>query len=142
MIAWSSASVRARRLPGRGRRALLVKGVVRAAAPAADTDRAFGRHVEEPASRAESCLHVVPGLLQTREYVAAISHARPFDAAEVMKGQLQRLLDVTEKSAHVSIRVLPFGAGSHAGIGGAFQLLHCEVGAPHCMKGPTHEQEG
>ncbi|MFD4755217.1 Scr1 family TA system antitoxin-like transcriptional regulator [Streptomyces sp. NPDC058426] len=65
-----------------------------------------------------------------------------FDAAEVMKGQLQRLLDVTEESAHVSIRVLPFGAGLHAGIDGAFQLLHCEVGAPDCMKGPTHEQEG
>ncbi|MGW3485766.1 Scr1 family TA system antitoxin-like transcriptional regulator [Streptomyces sp. NPDC001054] len=82
MIAWSSASVRARRLPGRGRRALLVEG------------------------------------------------------------HLQRLLDLTEESAHVSIRVLPFGAGLHAGIDGAFQLLHCEVGAPHCMKGPTHEQEG
>ncbi|MGE9692446.1 MULTISPECIES: hypothetical protein [unclassified Streptomyces] len=38
--------------------------------------------------------------------------------------------------------MLPSGAGLHAGIDGAFQLLHCEVGAPHCMKGPTHEQEG
>ncbi|WP_433342095.1 helix-turn-helix domain-containing protein [Streptomyces sp. CA-253872] len=132
-------------------------------------------HLEELASRAESYLHVVPGLLQTREYATAVVEGghkfasraevrrfvdlrmarqavlsgenalslwcvldesalhRQVGGLEVLRGQWQRLLDVTKENSKISIQVLPFGAGSHAGVDGAFQLLHFEVGAPVCI---------
>ncbi|KIF73636.1 transcriptional regulator [Streptomyces sp. 150FB] len=55
---------------------------------------------------------------------------RVVGAPEVMRGQLQRLLDVTEEHKHVAVQVLPFEAGAHAGIDGPFQLLHFQVGSP------------
>ncbi|MGN5633254.1 helix-turn-helix domain-containing protein [Streptomyces sp. AC154] len=132
-------------------------------------------HLEGMAAKAESFLHVVPGLLQTREYATAIvesSHKwsskhevrrfvdlrlarqnavtrenpielrcildeaalrRVVGGAEVMKNQLQRLLDASEGSGDVAIQVLPFTAGPHSGIDGSFQLLHFQAGPPVCV---------
>jgi len=129
-------------------------------------------HLEDMASRAESYLHVIPGLLQTEKYATAIvegSHKWPspeqvkqfvdlrlarqaalirdkpiamwcvldeaalrrvIGSPEIMRGQLQHLLDVMEERDHVSLQVLPFSAGAHAGIDGPFQLLHFQVGPP------------
>ncbi|MGY1451741.1 DUF5753 domain-containing protein [Streptomyces sp. SS8] len=49
---------------------------------------------------------------------------------EVMKSQLERLLEVAEEHGHVVVQVLPFEAGAHAGIDGSFQLLHFPAGSP------------
>ncbi|MFD5689666.1 helix-turn-helix domain-containing protein [Streptomyces rubiginosohelvolus] len=48
----------------------------------------------------------------------------------VMKGQLERLLAVTHDRSNVSVQVLPFEVGAHAGIDAPFQLLEFEVGSP------------
>ncbi|WP_329371973.1 helix-turn-helix domain-containing protein [Streptomyces sp. NBC_00669] len=129
-------------------------------------------HLEGMASKAESYLTMVPGLLQTRDYAASVveqsqqwpskreiarfvdlrmarqavltretplSMSCVLDEAalrrvigdpDVMRAQLQRLLDVTEEHAHVVIQVLPFGSGAHAGMNGPFRLLHFPVGPP------------
>lgn len=129
-------------------------------------------NLESMASKAESYLHFVPGLLQTREYAtsiversqewssnreitrfvdlrlarqAALTRESPLDfwcvldeaalrrvvgGPEVMKGQLERLVTVTEEHANVAIQVLPFEIGAHAGIDGSFQLLHFPAGEP------------
>ncbi|WP_328377075.1 helix-turn-helix transcriptional regulator [Streptomyces sp. NBC_00440] len=129
-------------------------------------------HLEGMASKSESFLQVVPGLLQTREYAVsiversqvwsskrevnrfvdlrlarqdALTRDQPLNlwcildeaalrrvvgSPEVMKGQLEWLLKVTDEYSHVAIQVLPFDAGAHAGIDGPFQLLHFQVGPP------------
>ncbi|HWU08353.1 MAG TPA: helix-turn-helix transcriptional regulator [Streptomyces sp.] len=51
----------------------------------------------------------------------------------VMKGQLERLLEVAEGASNVVIQVLPFDVGPHAGIDGPFQLLHFPMGPPVCV---------
>ncbi|MFE9412325.1 helix-turn-helix domain-containing protein [Streptomyces sp. NPDC006704] len=48
----------------------------------------------------------------------------------VMKAQLQHLVDVADEHPNVTIQVLPFKAGAHAGIDGAFTLLHFPAGPP------------
>ncbi|MFD7065805.1 helix-turn-helix domain-containing protein [Streptomyces sp. NPDC059913] len=117
-------------------------------------------------------LHVIPGLLQTREYATSIvgqSRAwrskrevdrfvdlrmrrqavlaredplnlrcvldeavlrRVTGSPEVMRGQLESLLEVTEQHEHVGIQVLPFDAGRHAPPDGSFHLLGFQVGSP------------
>ncbi|MEU8735912.1 helix-turn-helix domain-containing protein [Streptomyces halstedii] len=55
---------------------------------------------------------------------------RTVGGPEVMREQLEALLEATEGRPHVGIQVLPFEAGAHAGIDGAFQLLGFEVGSP------------
>ncbi|SFK36221.1 helix-turn-helix domain-containing protein [Streptomyces pini] len=129
-------------------------------------------YLEGMASKAESYLQMVPGLLQTKEYATsiversqvwsskrevsrfvdlrlarqgALTRSTPLslwcildEAAlrrvvggpEVMKDQLERLLEVTEEHSHVVVQVLPFEAGAHAGIDGSFQLLHFPAGPP------------
>jgi hypothetical protein len=47
---------------------------------------------------------------------------RPIGGAKVMRGQLTRLIELTELPNAV-IQVVPFHAGGHAGAGGAFTLL-------------------
>ncbi|MFF9346659.1 helix-turn-helix domain-containing protein [Streptomyces sp. NPDC014734] len=132
-------------------------------------------HLEGMASRTESYLHLVPGLLQTRAYAtgivegskkwtskhevehfvdlrlarqAALRREEPIQlrcildeaalhrvvgSKDVMKDQLERLLEVSENDSHVAVHVLPFVAGAHAGVDGSFQLLHFRVGPPVCV---------
>ncbi|GAA4917473.1 hypothetical protein HNR25_002394 [Streptomonospora salina] len=47
---------------------------------------------------------------------------RQVGGASVMEKQLRHLVRLSEIS-HVTIRVLPFSAGAHAGLDGAFYLL-------------------
>jgi transcriptional regulator with XRE-family HTH domain len=47
---------------------------------------------------------------------------RPVGGREVMRGQLERLLDAT-KLPNVTLQVLPFGAGAHSAMVGAFSVL-------------------
>jgi transcriptional regulator with XRE-family HTH domain len=47
---------------------------------------------------------------------------RPVGGREVMRGQLERLIDAT-KLSNVILQVLPFGAGAHPAMGGAFTVL-------------------
>jgi transcriptional regulator with XRE-family HTH domain len=48
----------------------------------------------------------------------------------VMKAQLQHLLDVSDEHTNVTIQVLPFKTGAHAGIDGPFTLLFFPAGPP------------
>jgi hypothetical protein len=47
---------------------------------------------------------------------------RPVGGPEVMRGQLERLIDAT-KLATVTLQLLPFGAGAHPAMAGAFSIL-------------------
>lgn len=55
----------------------------------------------------------------------------PVGGAEVMKAQLKRILEVTS-AAHLDLRVLPFAAGEHPGVNGAFTIL--DVGSEDPMR--------
>ncbi len=54
----------------------------------------------------------------------------------VMREQLVRLAEVAEDLPHVTIQVLPFDKGSHAGLDGEFTLLHFEAGPPVAVVEP------
>lgn len=129
--------------------------------------------LEGLATRADFLLlHLVPGLLQTREYATAIVEGsqmwrtkrevarfvdlrmrrqavltreeplnlwcildeavlrRTVGGPEVMRQQLESLLNVTEERENVGIQVLPFDAGAHTGSDGSFHLLGFQVGSP------------
>ncbi|MDG4534107.1 helix-turn-helix transcriptional regulator [Streptomyces sp. AV19] len=47
----------------------------------------------------------------------------------VLQGQLKRLLDVSEMP-NIEIRVMPFSAGTHTGLNGAYTLFHFDEGEP------------
>ena len=47
---------------------------------------------------------------------------RPVGGREVMRGQLERLIDAT-KLPNVILHILPFGAGAHSAMVGAFSIL-------------------
>jgi transcriptional regulator with XRE-family HTH domain len=47
---------------------------------------------------------------------------RPVGSPEVMRGQLERLIDAA-KLANVVLQILPFGAGAHPAMVGAFSIL-------------------
>lgn len=47
---------------------------------------------------------------------------RPYGGREVMRGQLQHLIDVSERP-NITLQVLPFSLGGHAGESGAFTML-------------------
>ena len=55
---------------------------------------------------------------------------RQVGGRQVMREQLERLLDTTEEHQHVAIQVLPFVHGAHAGMDGPFSILHFPAGAP------------
>ena len=47
---------------------------------------------------------------------------RPYGGREVMRGQLQHLIDVSERP-NVTLQLMPFSAGGHAGESGSFTML-------------------
>jgi len=47
---------------------------------------------------------------------------RQIGSAEVMRGQLKHLLELSKRT-HITIQVLPFSAGGHAAAGGPFSIL-------------------
>ncbi|WP_173084577.1 helix-turn-helix domain-containing protein [Phytohabitans rumicis] len=47
---------------------------------------------------------------------------RPIGGPEVMRGQIEALIDAT-KMRHVRLQIVPFAAGGHAGAGGSFSIL-------------------
>ncbi|TQS45718.1 helix-turn-helix domain-containing protein [Cryptosporangium phraense] len=47
---------------------------------------------------------------------------RPIGGRDIMRGQLEHLAKMAER-ANVTLQVIPFGYGGHAGAGGAFTLL-------------------
>jgi transcriptional regulator with XRE-family HTH domain len=47
---------------------------------------------------------------------------RPYGSREVMRGQLQHLIDISERP-NVRLQVMPFGFGGHSGESGAFTIL-------------------
>ncbi len=50
-------------------------------------------------------------------------------APGVLEGQLKRLLDASEMP-NVEVRVLPFTAGAHTGLNGAYTVFHFDEGQP------------
>ena len=67
--------------------------------------------------------------LLTREHpprlLAVVDEAalrRPVGGPEVMRGQLERLIDAS-KLPNVTLQVLPFAVGAHSGMPGAFSIL-------------------
>ncbi|GAA1919715.1 helix-turn-helix domain-containing protein [Streptantibioticus ferralitis] len=61
---------------------------------------------------------------------------REVGGPDVMRRQLQRLVEVSEELPHVAIQVLPFAKGAHAGMDGGFTLLHFEAGPPVAVVEP------
>ena len=47
---------------------------------------------------------------------------RPVGGPEVMRGQVEALIEAT-KSSHIRLQVIPFASGGHAAAGGAFTIL-------------------
>jgi transcriptional regulator with XRE-family HTH domain len=61
---------------------------------------------------------------------------RAIGGPQIMAGQLRHLLAVTEELPGVEIQVLPFGAGVHAGIDGAFTVFRFDAGDPLAVVEP------
>src|SRR6266498_2516679 len=76
---------------------------------------------------------LIPGLLQTEAYMRTVMQGAQLDdspeelqrrvgSREVMRAQLERLVEAT-KLPNVTLQVLPFGAGVHPAMVGAFTIL-------------------
>jgi transcriptional regulator with XRE-family HTH domain len=90
-----------------------------------------GAQLDESPEEAERrvALRILRQTVLTREQPprlwAVIDEAalqRPVGSPEVMRGQLERLIDAT-KLANVTLQLLPLGAGAHPGMVGAFSIL-------------------
>jgi DNA-binding XRE family transcriptional regulator len=95
-----------------------------------------GAHLDESPEEAERrvALRMTRQTLLTRRDAprlwAVIDEAalrRPVGSPEVMRGQLERLIDGT-KLANVVLQILPFRAGAHPGMVGAFSILRFAEG--------------
>jgi transcriptional regulator with XRE-family HTH domain len=89
-------------------------------APAAANDDEVQRKIAVRVARQERLIGDDPP-----EYWAVLSEAvirRVVGGAEVMREQLNHIADVAELP-HVSIQVLPFSAGAHPAMDGAFRIL-------------------
>ncbi|MGC5565058.1 helix-turn-helix domain-containing protein [Streptomyces sp. FR-108] len=129
-----------------------------------DWSRKFMEYAERAVTIREYAAHVVPGLLQTREYARAVLSVgltlsndeqlkerltvrmarqerlgspdrpqlwvvldeavlrRPIGGYEVMRAQLELLLQVAERRS-VTVQVLPFDQGEHDAMGGSLTVL-------------------
>jgi len=56
--------------------------------------------------------------------------ARPIGGLDVLRGQVEHLLQVTAEPTMVTIQVLPFQVGAYPGLGGSFTLLSLGTAAP------------
>nr|WP_232778470.1 helix-turn-helix transcriptional regulator [Carbonactinospora thermoautotrophica] len=63
-----------------------------------------------------------PGTLRLWAVVDEAVLRRPIGGPEVMRGQIQALIEAT-KLPNVTLQVLPFSVGGHAAAGGAFSIL-------------------
>lgn len=61
---------------------------------------------------------------------------REVGSKQIMKAQLEHLLEATEQHKHVTFQVLPFTHGAHAGIDGPFLLMHFPAGPPVAVVEP------
>jgi transcriptional regulator with XRE-family HTH domain len=61
---------------------------------------------------------------------------REMGGPEVMVQQLRHLLDIAEELPGLEIQVLPFRAGAHAGIDGAFTVFRFDTGDPLAVVEP------
>jgi transcriptional regulator with XRE-family HTH domain len=89
-------------------------------APAAGTDEEIERKIEVRLARQERLTADDPP-----EYWAVLNEAvirRVVGGAEAMRGQLNHIAELA-KLSHVNIQVLPFGAGVHPAMDGAFSIL-------------------
>src|SRR5699024_11263169 len=48
---------------------------------------------------------------------------RPIGGREIMRGQLERLIELAEDYDNITLQVVPFAAGAHAAEAGSFTLL-------------------
>ncbi len=67
-----------------------------------------------------------PHPLQITSLVSQSSLMQHVGGAKVMHAQLQHLLRLADEHENVVIRVVPFTAGAHPGIGGPYQILSFE----------------
>ena len=90
-----------------------------------------GAHLEDSAEEVgrRVRLRMARQILLTREAPprlwAVVDEAalrRPVGGREVMRGQLERLVEAT-KLANVTLQILPFDSGAHAAMAGAFSVL-------------------
>src|SRR6185437_8293783 len=63
-----------------------------------------------------------PGAPRLWAVVDEAALRRPIGGMEVMRAQLERLIEVT-REANITLQVVPFSAGGHAAEGGAFTIL-------------------
>ncbi|MFD5424501.1 helix-turn-helix domain-containing protein [Streptomyces sp. NPDC127084] len=85
-------------------------------APAAEIDKRVALRLERQkilVSERAPCLHVVLDEAALR---------RPYGDRDVMRGQLRHLIEVSEQS-NVTVQVMPFSFGGHAGESGTFTML-------------------
>ena len=89
-------------------------------APAAGSEEEISRKIEVRLARQERLTGDDPA-----EYWAVLNEAvirRAVGGAEVMRGQLDHIAEVAELP-HVNVQVLPFGAGAHPAMDGAFSIM-------------------
>jgi len=96
--------------------------------------------------------NLVPGLFQTEEYARAVCRrsgsptpraalVTPAGDATVMRGQLEHLRELAARPG-ISLHVLPFSAGVHPGLGGAFTVLQfddVDLSGLLYLEGPERE---
>ncbi|MEV6587605.1 helix-turn-helix domain-containing protein [Streptomyces acidicola] len=92
------------------------------------TNRDISNFVELRLARQEALSRENP--LQLWCVLDESAFQREVGGKQVMKAQLERLLEVTAEHRNVVIQVLAFAHGAHAGIDGPFHLLHFPAGPP------------
>lgn len=93
--------------------------VIRAAHPNAPADEVERRVALRTARQALLTKDTPPKLWAILDEAVL---RRPVGGAQVMRGQLQRLVEATELP-NVTLQVLPYSAGAHASMGSAFTIL-------------------